>query len=183
MSKSKRFFAVVVTVIGAGVMTFSLFAGIKHLAESSYKDIATFPVRLVQMSQQMYTAPLSLPAAKEYSLWLKTPNRQIQNQDFSIEAALIDVSGQQVAGLKKGFRGVSHRNGSRGWNYYRLGLFSLPSSFQGSTRYEMFGSWSAPFEAFLVIRQPVSVSFPRAIVFLFGAGIVVLVVGIRLCSL
>ncbi len=182
MNKTKVMPGILITVAGGTVMIISMVFAIIHFSGSLYKDIYTFNIDLQSSSMSVTSKRFFIKEEKELSLWLKLPNRQIENKDFKINVFLIDENNNVVAEFNENFRFGYFRNSSGEGQYYKTGQYSFPSGFNGYLRYETKGKWVPPFKGKRVLRQASVSSFPTKQIGLFIIGIFLLVVGIGIIA-
>lgn len=178
MNKAKFTSGIVIALLGGAIMLFSMLSAIIHLTGKLYKDIRTFNINLQASRTSSVTAKFSIEKEKALSLWLKLPNRQIENKDFKIDVFLIGENDALDAKFGEDFKLGYFRNSSGKGQYYKLGSHSFPSGFNGYLRYEAKGKWAPPFKGELVLRESSASSFPVEQIKLFVAGILGLVIGI-----
>jgi hypothetical protein len=106
------------------------------------------------------TGEFSLKEERDLSLWLKLPNRQIENKDFEIDVFLVGENDTVDAKFNEDFRLGYFRNSSGKGQYYKIGVHSFPGDFSGHFRYKSKGKWVPPFQGKLVLRQDSAPSFP-----------------------
>ena len=178
MNKTKVIPGILITIAGGTIMITSMVFAIIHFAGNLYDDIYTFNVDMLLSSTPAITKKISIKEKKELSLWLKLPNRQIENKDLKITVFLIDENNNVVAEFNENFRSGYFRNSSGDGQFYKIGQYSFPSGFNGYLRYETKGKWVPPFKGKFVLRQASVASFPIKQISSFIIGIFFLVVGI-----
>jgi hypothetical protein len=169
---------ILITVIGGIIIIISMVSAIIHLAGNLYEDIQTFDINLHTSSKPSTTTEFSLKEKKDLSLWLKIPNRQIENKDFEIDVLLIGQNDIVEAKFNEDFRYGYFRNSSGEGQYYKIGKHSFPGSFNGYLHYETKGDWVPPFNGKLVLRQGSASSFAIKQMGMLVAGILVLIIGV-----
>lgn len=178
MNRTKVILGILITVAGGIIMVTSMVFTIIHFAGSLYEDIHTFDINLQASSTPSRTTGFSIEAEKDLSLWLKLPNRQIENKGFEIDVFVIGKNDIVTAKFNEDFKFGYFRNSSGKGQYYKIGEHSFRSGFNGYLRYETKGKWIPPFKGKLVLRQRSTSSFPTKQIGLFVLGIFLLVVGI-----
>ena len=159
-------------------MLFSMVSAITHIAGSLYEDLRTFNIDLRNSPSSSTTSVFSLAEEKSLSLWLRLPDRRIENKAFAIDVFLIGKNDTVEAEFNEDFKFGYSRNSSEEGQYYKLGSHSFPGDFNGSFRYETTGEWVPPFNGQLVLRQGSAFSVPVKQIGFFVVGIFVLLVGI-----
>lgn len=178
MNKTKVILGILITVAGGIIMITSMVFAIIHFAGSLYKDIHTFDIMLRSAPVSATTTGFSIEEESDLSIWLKLPDRRIENKDFEIAVFLIGQNDVVVAELNEDFGFGYFRNSSGTGQYYKIGEHTFPSGFNGSLRYETKGTWVPPFNGELVLRQSSTASLPIRKIGLFVLGLFVLIVGI-----
>ncbi|MBU1344560.1 MAG: hypothetical protein KKD66_23350 [Proteobacteria bacterium] len=89
MNKTKVILGILITIAGGIIIVTSMVFAIIHFSGNLYKDIQTFNINLHASSKPSITTEFSIKEKKDLSLWLKLPNRQIENKDFEIDVSLI----------------------------------------------------------------------------------------------
>jgi hypothetical protein len=178
MNKTKILLGILIAIAGGVVMITSMVFAIINFAGNLYEDIHVFNINLQTPSAPSITTGFSIKEEKDLSLWLKAPNRQIENKDFEIEVFLIEKNDSADTKFNEDFRFGYSRNSSGEGQYYKLGKHSFQSGFNGYFRYKTKGTWVPAFKGNLVLRQELTSSFPVKQMGFFVIGIFVLVVGI-----
>ncbi len=171
-------FGILITVAGGIIIATSMVFAIMHFAGSLYKDLHIFNINLQATPVPLKTKEFSIKEGKELSLWLKLPNREIENKDFAMSVFLIGKNDIVDTKFNEDFRFGYFRNSSGEGQYYKIGKHHFHSGFNGYFRYETKGKWVPSFEGKLVLRQDSSSFYPVKQIGLFVVGIFVLVVGI-----
>ena len=178
MHKVKFTLGIVFAVLGGTIMLFSMVSAITHIAGSLYEDLRTFNIDLRNSPSSSTTSVFSLAEEKSLSLWLRLPDRRIENKAFAIDVFLVGKNDTVEDEFNEDFKFGYSRNSSEEGQYYKLGSHSFPGGFNGSFRYETTGEWVPPFNGQLVLRQGSAFSVPVKQIGFFVAGIFVLLVGI-----
>ena len=178
MNKAKFILGIFITILGGAIMIFSMVSAIMHFVGSLHEDICIFNINLQDSPTSSATSKFYIEEEKNLSLWLKLPNRRIENKEFEIDVSLVGENDIVDAKFNEDFRFGYFRNSSGRGQYYKLGKHSFRSGFNGYFRYETKGKWVPPFNGQLVLRQSSASSFPVKQIGLFVIGIFVLVVGV-----
>lgn len=179
--KNKRLLAITVTVMGGLAVLMALLAVISSFAGGLYEDVHVFELDLKGSSKPLRTTQFTRVDQRDFSLWLKLPDRQIENKQIEFDVLLIGKGGTVDAKFKQGFLSGFVRNSSGKGQYYRLGEHSFEKGYTGAFRYQVRGSWKPPFKGKLVLRQSLSASVPiqsigflimSILLLLFGVGMI-----------
>jgi len=178
MNRAKVTLGILITVAGGIIMVTSMVFAIIHFSGNLYEDIQTFNINLRTSSAPSTTTEFSIKEGKDISLWLKLPNRQIENKNFVIDISFIYGNDMVETKFNEDFSSGYFRNSSGKGQYYKIGKHLFRNSFNGYLSYKTKGKWVAPFRGALVLREDPASSFPIKQIGLFIIGIFVLVVGI-----
>ena len=150
-----------ITILGGFVLFSGIVYGTKKFAEGLYKDLGFFPVRLAAAPIDSDENFLSAKTGDIISIWLKVPDRKIENKDIVISGQVIDLKDQIVSFFEENFRYGLVRNSSGRGQYYRLSKLRFQNDFQGYLRYKVHGTWQAPYDGLVVVRmaQPFQLPF------------------------
>lgn len=178
MNKTKFLLGILITILGAIIMLVSMVSGIALFAEAIYEDIYAFPARLSISTDNLETDSFSVKAGNNFSLWLKVPNRKIENKDFTFSANLVEQNGRTIADFGEDFRFGYLRNSYGRGQYYKLGSHNFRDDFIGYLSYATSGKWIPPYDGFLVIRKSNPLTLPLKQIGIFVTGIFILITGI-----
>ena len=178
MNRAKFTLGIIIAVFGGAIMLFSMVSTIIQVAGNLYEDIRTFNIDLQDSPTSSATPRFSLAEEKSLSLWLRLPDRRIENKAFEIDVFLLGNNDLVATEFNEDFEFGYFRNSSGKGQYYRLGSHSFCGGFNGYFRYETTGKWVPPFDGQLVLRRSSGFSVPVKQIGLFVAGIFVLLVGI-----
>lgn len=178
MRKIKLILGIIIAILGSFITVVSMVSGISHFAKGLYEDIYSFPVRLSITIENMKTDYLEINAGNNLSIWLKVPDRRIENEDLVFSVYFIKQAGEETVEIKKNFKFGCFRNSSGQGQYYRLGTHYFEENFSGYLSYAIKGTWIAPYEGALVIRRSNPFSLPLKQIIFFAIGIFILIIGI-----
>ena len=178
MNNMKTILGILVTIAGGVVMVTCMVFAIIHVAGSLYEDVHSFDVVLPVSPESSATPLFSIKAGKLLSLWLKTPDRQIENKAFEINVSLLNENGDAQADFNEDFKFGFLRNSAGNGQFYRLGEYRFDDSFNGYFRYEVVGNWRPQYKTSLVLRETKSVAMPVKQIGGFVLGVFVLITGI-----
>ena len=159
-------------------MLFSMVSATIQVAGNLYEDIRTLNIDWPDSPTSSVTPKFSLVEEEPLSLWLRLPDRKIENKAFAIGVSLVGDDDLVEAEFNEDFEFGYSRNGSGKGQYYKLGSYSFPGGFNGYFRYETTGQWVPPSSGQLVLRRSSGFSIPLKQIGLFVVGIFVLLVGI-----
>ena len=120
MNKIKVILGILITVAGGIIMVTSMVFAIIHFAGNLHEDIRTFNINLQNSPTSSATQKFSIKEEKSLFLWLKLPNRQIENKDFEIDVSLIRENDIEEAKFNEDFRFGYFRNSSGKGQYYKF---------------------------------------------------------------
>ncbi len=178
MNKLKFIVGIFIIIFGGIIMIISLVFGIVHIAEGLYKDVYAFPVSLSISPENSKTDSFTAKKGDEFSVWLKVPDRRIENKDFKMSGFFVNQKAEVISEFKENFKFGYLRNSFGRGQYYKLGVYSFERDFQGWISYTIRGKWSPSYNGFLVIRRRKSFSFPVRETGVFVAGILLLIIGV-----
>ncbi|MCK5534189.1 hypothetical protein KAI68_03660 [bacterium] len=178
MNKKKFILGIFITVLGGVIMIVSMVLGIVTVAKGLYEDVYVFPVTLSISTENLKTNSFTAKKGKGFSLWLKVPDRRMENKDFQISGSFINQKAEVIGDFKENFKLGYLRNSFGRGQYYKLGVCRFERDFQGWINYTIGGKWSPPYNGFLVIRQRKSFSFPVREIGVFGVGILLFIIGV-----
>ncbi len=178
MNKLKFILGIFIIIFGGIIMLISMVFGIVHIAEGLYKDVYAFPVSLSISPENSKTDSFIAKKGDKFSVWLKVPDRRIENKDFHISTFFVNQKEEVVSEFKENFKVGYFRNSFGRGQYYRLGVHDFESDFQGWINYTIGGKWRYLYNGFLVIRRRKSFSLPVREIGVFGVGILLLIIGV-----
>ena len=178
MNKLKFILGSFIIIFSGIMMIVSMVLGIVSVAKGLYKDVYTFPVSLSISTESSKTDSFTAKKGDDFFVWLKVPDRRIENKDFKTTGFFINQKAEVISEFKENFKLGYLRNSFGRGQYYKLGVHSFESDFQGWINYTIGGKWSPPYNGFLVIRQRKSFSFPVREIGVFVAGILLLIIGV-----
>jgi hypothetical protein len=174
--KNKRLLAIMVTVLGGFAALTALLAVISSFTGGLYEDVHVFELKLKAAAKPLLTTGFTRADTREFSLWLKLPDRQIENKPIELDVSLVGKSGHIDAKFHEDFRFGYVRNSSGKGQYYKLGEYDFEKGYAGAFRYQTKGSWFPPFNGKLVLRKSLATSVPiQSIGFLIMALLLLLV--------
>ena len=170
----------IATVILASLIAlYGLIGGISYYAGNTYGDEVAFPVTLRRKNVVMPTAPYGVAEQVQRSVWLKVPDRQIENKDFQILVRIIDRQGETLAEMEENFRMGYLRSSAGDQQYYRLDGVEFPAGFSGYLQYVTSGEWEAPYDGTLVLRYRRKSTHPFKYGLVLAVGVMILMIGLR----
>lgn len=169
---------IVITVLGGLVMLVSMVSGIIHFAGSMYRNVKILDVNLKTFNVIQKTTPFELKKGQNISVWLKYPDRRLENKNFNIRIHFVDknevIPGKHGASFSVGY----YRNSAGQGQYYWLGEHDFKDSFKGYMQYKNTGSYVPTETGKLVLRRSLPLSLPLKHILYFMAGIFILIIGI-----
>ncbi|MCK5214843.1 MAG: hypothetical protein KAR05_05770 [Candidatus Omnitrophica bacterium] len=172
MKKKNKILGIAIIVMGAVLSFINMGSGITTYAGGIYSDLESFNVVLAPRykgkSDIMY-----LNGPQIISVWLKMPNRKIENKNITVSVYLMTDDGVRYTTHEKGFNSGYIRNSAGEGQYYKIGDYRLDEPIKGSVHYEVSGSWTTSQPADLVVRRQEAskVPFENKLAFLGGAFI------------
>ena len=159
-------------------MLISMIFGIIQYSGSLYENIQVFGIELPSPPAALKTSLFTIEENQIISVWLKYPDRRIENKDFKIAISLVGQNGKFLAKFVEDFNFGYFRNSTGEGQYYKLGEHAFKNGFIGYLQYETGGTWIPTRAVKLVLRRPLPFSLPLKQIGFFIMGIFVLVTGI-----
>lgn len=182
MNKTKFTSGVLLAVIGGIISITSMVSGIIYIAGGLYKDINTFPLKLsdseAPLQEAFRTPDFPVKSNNLISVWLKVPDRKIENKDFSITGSIREKTGKVITDFDENFKFGYFRNSYGEGQYYRLCKHYFEIDSEVYLSYTTSGEWTPPYKVALVVRQSKSFSIPMKEIVFFIIGIFILITGI-----
>ena len=175
INKTKIVLGVFIALLGGIIMVTNMVFAIISTSGKLYEDAYIFDVNFQEF---LKTPQLTINKNQKLSIWLKVPNRQIENKDIEFTASLVGRDDNVNAKFNENFRLGYLRNSSGTGQYYRLGEHHFDDNFNGYFRCETKGKWIPPYKGHLVLREGKGISVPVKNIGLFIIGIFILMVGI-----
>ncbi len=181
MNKTKFTIGLIVAIIGIISIASSIFFGINNIG-GLYREIKVFSINFPKETDVLKTEQLEFESG-QLSLWLKMPNRQIENKEFTFSVSLISDRQEKLANFQEDFNFGYFRQSSGQAQYYKLGEYSVEKPFSGYLSYQTTGSWEPPHSGQLALRQRTKNSlFSSEQIVSFIAGLFLTIVGFNITA-
>jgi hypothetical protein len=178
MNRLKLIIGIIITVIGGGGMITAMVFGIIEVAGGYYINVWEHPVNLSITGQTLFTDTFEVGSNSHFSIWLKLPDRQIENKSISISGQVNSLSSKRLANFSENFNFGYVRNSSGKNQYYRLGQIAFDKKDSVFLSYKMEGKWSAPYDGYIVFRKASGIKVPVRQIIMFLLATLILIVGI-----
>jgi hypothetical protein len=178
MSKTKFILGIMITVLGGLVMLVSMVFGIIHIAGSLYRNSQVLDVNLKTVNVTQKTRPFEIKKGQIISVWLKYPDRQLENKDFKIGLSFVNAKEVASGEMGEDFNAGYSRNSAGNGQYYWLGKHGFQDNFKGCLQYKVNGTYVPVETGKLVLRESLPLSLPLKHILFFIAGIFTLIIGI-----
>lgn len=177
--KNKFIAGIFIIILGSGIMLFTMIQIIILSAGYLYKNVQEFPVTFVSDETPGQTPNFTLPVGGPFSVWLRLPDRKIENKNIIFSVYLMTSEGQTFKTFKEDFNIGYFRNSVGQNQYYRLGSFPVEEEFDGYFVYSHKGSWLPPYPGQLTVREIKGGVFPVKHILVFVLGLYLLLIGIK----
>jgi len=169
---------IILLIIGGTMLITSLVFGIMEFINGKYAILYSFPISLSTLVHEKTAGIVAVPSRTLLSIWLRVPDCRIENRDFQLAVRIIDSKSQDIIAWKNIFSSNMIRNNDAEGQYYLLGMHYFNKNFLGEIQYYGKGSWVAPYNGTLVVREPRTFSMPLKKIIFLAAGIVLLAGGL-----
>jgi len=178
MKKGKLILGIIITIIGGVTILKGMISGIYYFSGSLYENIQQFPINL---SKASITDFFNANSDDDLSIWLKVPDRQIENKDITVIVEIIERHNNKLlSSYEEDFNFGYFRNSDGHGQYYKIGSYTFNNDIEGYLKYMKQGTWKIPYNGELVLRKSnfsFSFGFFKQIIFI-AIGIVILIIGI-----
>ena len=151
-------------------MLVSMVFGIIHFAGSLYRNVQILDIDLKASNVTRKTTSFELEQGQIISVWLKYPNRRLENKDFKISLSFVDKNKAIPGKLGEDFNTGYFRNSAGQGQYYWLGEHDFNKNFKGCIQYKTTGSYLPTETGKLVLRQSLPFSLPVKHLLFFMSG-------------
>jgi hypothetical protein len=181
MKKKNRILGILIIALGGILSLFNMVSGITVYAAGKYSDLESTKIVLTRgfkgKSEMMF-----LNGPQTVSVWLKMPDRKIENQDISVSVYLTTEEGNRYTTHEEGFGKGYVRNSFGAGQYYKIGDYLIDEPFKGYLHSEVRGSWTTSRPADLVVRRQEASKVPFENKLAFLGGVLIIGGGIWLLS-
>ncbi len=182
MSKSRLWVGITIIVFGTALVFTNLLVGIKDTVRDSFSRALVFPVSFERLIA--HTTPgFSLAPGEKVSVWLRMPDRSVENKDFTFALTVINGAGEMVKEMAEDFRAGYFRSSYGRGQFYRIGVLKSAVPLNGVMIYQTTGTWVPEPGGELVLRQERKVAVALPVVFGLMVGVTLVILGVMRLSL
>ena len=168
----------IIVLFGAIIVTGSVILGVLTFTGEQYEDRQIFKIDISDETEHSFS--FSANTGEPVSVWLKVPDRELENKNFSINIFFVGSNGEEIAKFKENFLFGYYRNSLGDGHYYKLGGYGFDEKFSGKIKYTINGTWFPSYSGFLVMRCQKPFFIPWEEIILFIIGSLILSVGIKI---
>ena len=168
----------IIVLFGAIIISGSVVLGILSFTGEQYEDMQIFKIDLSEKAEN--SIYFSANTGEPISVWLKVPDRELENKNFSINVFFIGPKGVKIATFKENFHFGYYRSSLDDGHYYKLGSYGFDEAFNGNLNYTIDGTWFPSYSGFLIMRRQNLFSIPWEEIILFITGSLILLLGIKI---